>query len=54
MKNLILATASVLALGIAGPGIGNAADTYNSPTNAPGASSQTPSAMQGTQAQTPR
>jgi peptidoglycan hydrolase-like protein with peptidoglycan-binding domain len=53
MKNLILATASVLALGIAGSGIGNAADNYNSSPNTPGASTQTPSATtmpQSTQA----
>ena len=32
MKKLILATASVLALGIASSGIGHAADPYSSPT----------------------
>ena len=39
MKKLILATASLLALGIAGSGIGNAAES----TNTPGASAQPPS-----------
>src|SRR5260370_19526037 len=37
---MILATASVLALGIAGSGHGNAADTYNSSPNTPGATTQ--------------
>ena len=55
MKNLILTTASVLALGVAGSGIGNAADPYNSSPNTPGASTQTPSTTtmsQSTQAAT--
>lgn len=55
MKNLVLAAASVLALGIAGSGIGNAADTYSSSPNTPGASAQTPSTTtmpQSTQAAT--
>ena len=52
---MILATASVLALGIAGSGTGNAADTYNSSPNTPGATTQTPSTTtmpQSTQAVT--
>jgi peptidoglycan hydrolase-like protein with peptidoglycan-binding domain len=44
MKKLILTTASVLALGIAGAGIGNAADTYSSAPSTPSsAATQGPS-----------
>jgi peptidoglycan hydrolase-like protein with peptidoglycan-binding domain len=40
MKKLILTTAAVLALGMAGAGIGNAADTYSSaPSSSPSTSS---------------
>ena len=48
MRKLILASASVLALGIAGSGIGYAAEPTSSSTNLPVSSAQT----QNTQAQT--
>ena len=50
MKKLMLTTASVLALGIAACGVGNAADTYNSSssTSSPASThAQTPSTTQG-------
>ena len=45
MRNLMLATASAIVLGMAGAGIGHAAELYSSPTNTPGSAMQTPSAM---------
>lgn len=48
MRKLILASASVFALGIAGSGIGYAAEPMSSSTNLPASSAQT----QNTQAQT--
>jgi peptidoglycan hydrolase-like protein with peptidoglycan-binding domain len=47
MRKLIMATASVLALGIAGSGVGHAADPYNSSTTTPANPGTSPgSAMQ--------
>jgi peptidoglycan hydrolase-like protein with peptidoglycan-binding domain len=45
MRNLMLATASAIVLGMAGAGIGHTAELYSSPTNPPGSAIQTPSAM---------
>lgn len=45
MRNLMLATASAIVLGMAGAGIGHAAEQYSSPTNMPGSAMQTPSTM---------
>ena len=45
MRNLILATASAIVLGMAGSGIGHAAQQYGSPTDTPEAAMQMPSAM---------
>ena len=45
MRNLMLATASAIVLGMAGAGIGHGAEQYSSPTNMPGSAMQTPSAM---------
>ena len=45
MKKLMLAAASVLALGIAGSGMGFAAEPYNSSTSMPGSNAQTQSTM---------
>ena len=45
MRNLMLATASAIVLGMAGASIGHAAEQYSSPTNTPGSAMQTPSAM---------
>ena len=50
MKKLVLATASVLALGIAGMGVGSAQTTSSSPsTQAPSPSAQTPYASPNAQ-----
>lgn len=47
MRKLIMATVSVLALGITGSGIGHAAEPYNSSTTTPASPSTAPgSAMQ--------
>ena len=45
MRNLMLATASAIVLGMAGAGIGYAAEQYSSPTNTPGSAMQMPSTM---------
>ena len=45
MRNLMLATASAIVLGMAGAGIGHAAEQYSSPTNTPGSAMQMPSTM---------
>src|SRR3954453_16333450 len=45
MRNLMLATASAIVLGVAGAGIGHAAEQYSSPTNTPGSAMQMPSTM---------
>lgn len=45
MRNLMLATASAIVLGMAGADIGHAAELYNSPTNPPGSAIHTPRAM---------
>src|SRR5215470_17578595 len=45
MRNLMLATASAIALGMAGAGIGHAAELYLSPTNTAGSAMQTTSTM---------
>ena len=45
MRNLMLATVSAIVLGMAGAGIGHAAEQYSSPTNTPGSAMQTPSTM---------
>jgi peptidoglycan hydrolase-like protein with peptidoglycan-binding domain len=45
MRNLMLATASAIVLGMAGAGIGHAAEVYSSPTNPPGSAIHTPGAM---------
>src|SRR5262250_3360041 len=45
MRNLMLATASAIVIGMAGAGIGHAAELYSSPTNTPGSAMQTTSAM---------
>ena len=53
MKKLILATASVLALGIAGSGVGYAAESTSSSTTPPASTMQSQSTMpQSTQTQT--
>ena len=41
----MLATVSAIVLGMAGAGIGHAAEQYSSPTNMPGSAMQTPSTM---------
>ena len=41
----MLATASAIVLGMAGAGIGYAAEQYSSPTNTPGSAMQMPSTM---------
>ena len=45
MRNLMLATASAIVLGMAGAGIGHAAEQYSIPTNTPGSAMQMPSTM---------
>ena len=45
MKNLMLATASAIVLGMAGAGIGHAAELDSSPTNPPGSAIHPPGAM---------
>ena len=45
MRNLMLATASAIVLGMAGAGIGHATEQYSSPTNTPGSAMQVPSTM---------
>ena len=45
MRNLMLATASAIVLGMAGAGIGHAAEQYSSPTNTPGSAMQMPSTV---------
>ena len=45
MRNLMLATASAIVLGMAGAGIGHAAEQYSSPTHTPGSTMQMPSTM---------
>ena len=45
MRNLMLATASAIVLGMTGAGIGHAAELYSSPTNPPGSAIHTPRAM---------
>ena len=45
MRNLMLATASAIVLGMAGAGIGHAAQQYSIPTDTPEAAMQMPSAM---------
>ena len=45
MRNLMLATASAIVLGMAAPGIGHAAELYSNPSNTPESAAQTASAM---------
>src|SRR3954447_1304526 len=45
MRNLMLATASAIVLGMAGAGIGHAAELYSNSTNTPESAMQTTSAM---------
>jgi hypothetical protein len=45
MRNLMLATASAIVLGMAGAGIGHTAELYSSPTTTPESAMQTPSTM---------
>ena len=45
MRNLMLATASAIVLGMTGAGIGHAADLNSSPTNPPGSAIHTPRTM---------
>jgi peptidoglycan hydrolase-like protein with peptidoglycan-binding domain len=45
MRNLMLATASAIVLGMAGAGVGHAAERYSSPTDTPESAMQTTSAM---------
>ena len=45
MSNLMLATASAIVLGVAGAGIGHAAEPSSSPTAMPGSAMQTPRTM---------
>src|SRR4051812_5818064 len=45
MRNLLLATASAIVLGMAGADIGHAAERYSSPTNTPESAMQTTSTM---------
>src|SRR5689334_25371633 len=45
MRTLMLATASAIVLGMAGAGVGHAAEQYGSPTNTPGSPMQMPSTM---------
>ena len=45
MRNFMLATASAIVLGMAGAGVGHAAEQYGSPTNTPGSPMQMPSTM---------
>ena len=45
MRNLMLATASAIVLGMAGAGIGHAAERYSSPTDTSESAMQTTSAM---------
>ena len=45
MRNLMLATASAIALGMAGVGVGQAADQPSSPTNPTGSEIHAPIAM---------
>jgi len=52
MRKLILASASVLALGIAGMGIGGAAEPTSSSSKLPAPSAQTQPTVPNTQAQT--
>ena len=46
MRNLMLATASAIVLGMAGAGVGHAADLYSSPSNTPGSAMQTMTASE--------
>ena len=45
MRNLMLATASAIVLGMAGAGVGHAAERYSGPTDTSKSAMQTPSAM---------
>ena len=45
MRNLMLATASAIVLGMAGAGVGHAAEQYSSPTDTSESAMQTTSAM---------
>src|ERR1700730_18831901 len=45
MRNLMLATASAIVLGMTGAGIGHAAEPCSSPTNPPGSAIHTPRTM---------
>ena len=45
MRNLMLATVSAIVLGMAGAGIGDAAEQDSSPANAPGSAIETPRTM---------
>ena len=45
MRNLMLATASAIVLGMAGAGIGHTAELYSSATTTPESAMQTPSTM---------
>src|SRR3954451_12618046 len=45
MRNFMLATASAIVLGMAGAGVGHAAERYNSPTDTSESAMQTTSAM---------
>ena len=45
MRNLMLATASAIVLGMAGAGIGHAAELNSNPTNPPGSAIHTPRTM---------
>ena len=45
MRNLMLATASAIVLGMAGAGIGHAAELNSSPTNPPGSAIHAPRIM---------
>ena len=45
MRNLMLATASAIVLGMTGAGIGHAAELYSSPTDPPGSAMHTPRVM---------
>ena len=45
MRNLMLATASAIVLGMAGAGVGDAAEQDSGPTDTPESAMETPSAM---------
>ena len=49
MRTLMLATASAIVLGMAGAGVGHAAEQYSSPTNTSESAMQTTSAMTGSE-----